>query len=453
MLAIGHALATRRDISHLCQASRHFHRLLNPVLYAVDASHETPRALLWAADKTQLPTARFALAAGADSSGVFPQIFGGTDASNPLWSIITFPKHASQIIDIHLRVSERIELVRFLLDCRVPLDLHAIDVLTIVALSMHGEALLDQLQQRVREMGMEEPAAMWSSRYPLDHAVVYGSPEKLDHILRGFEARGISMDGILTDLAVARCILRAPGRLAASVIARGFVPTYVLRRSINETGFEMAIAEGSVAKVKAFTERGDVAWNRESSVNGRTPFHRAVVQGRAEIIELLLAQPQIDPNLLDKNGDTAYVLGYPLIGRPAFRLLVASPKIDLAQKREQARRVVERALQCHDADTVALLLEHGAAGDDYVWILFKAIEWECLDAMDVLVTKYNVSVNAKNQLGNRPLEFAFRNSKTLAAKKLVDLGAKDAEDEHAGEEGVAGDSPVQCPGPADDAVH
>ncbi|KAJ0417351.1 ankyrin repeat-containing domain protein [Aspergillus carlsbadensis] len=63
-------LETESDMNSLAQTTRHLHTLTNPHLYTHNAKHSRSTALTWAANSSNVRTARLALSHGADPNAI-----------------------------------------------------------------------------------------------------------------------------------------------------------------------------------------------------------------------------------------------------------------------------------------------------------------------------------------------------------------------------------------------
>lgn len=206
----------------------------------------------------------------------------------------------------------------------------------------------------------------------------------------------------------------------------------------------------------------------EKDDKGRTPLTLAAVDGREEVVKLLLETGKVDVNSYDRRGYTA--LYYAIMGRhnAVIHLLLETGKLDMNYKKPRGRSPLDFASRYCNEAAVRLMLERY---DDYLYVdskddfgrtalsiaaekgseriisllldtgkadpdsrcregrtpLSYAAEYGKSEVIKLLLETGNVNVNAKDEDSWTPLHWASIEGQTEAVRLLVDSGKANPE--------------------------
>ena len=111
----------------------------------------------------------------------------------------------------------------------------------------------------------------------------------------------------------------------------------------------LAAINGKTEIVKLLLTRPDIDINAKDN-NGDTPLMLAAINGKTEIVKLLLTRPDIDINAKDNNGDTPLMLAA-INGKPKIvELLLARRDIDINAKDGTGSTAIELAASTTKCD-------------------------------------------------------------------------------------------------------
>jgi len=150
-------------------------------------------------------------------------------------------------------------------------------------------------------------------------------------------------------------------RAAIIVAALASAPAIAQLAGSDGEAFIAAMKEGEGSKALALVEKpGSTVVNYRGS-DGNAGLHIAMRRRNANWVGFLLSR-DADPNLGDKNGDTALIiaarLGFP---EGAARMLMARAQVDKANRLGETALIV--AVQQRQAAIVKMLLQAGANPD------------------------------------------------------------------------------------------
>lgn len=438
ILHIGACAHGNQDLSRLCRAHSFLHRTLDSLLYRRDAQEHRASALRWAAKHGDMPTARRSLAAGPALDdrqvlNLLVRIHGDQSRRGIKWQASCRLKRPSG------RVRRRRDILCLLLQHGAAPEMDLLYVATAVAMQTGGDGdvdgeLLDLLRDGYEALRRDSQNGEvdWLRSYPLLHAGVYGTPVLFNQFLPDVRARlrsesGIADAGLLASATIADIVMYSSPDMLACLLENKLVPTDILVHSLHfwmllkVLYFAVPVKE-NLDRVKLLLESG-LVWNLRNRLSGRTLFAECCASGCAEVTELLLESPKIDPNLADLAGQSPYLLALDNKYHHIFQVLIRSDRIDPVHKAQVSRRVLEHAFSENQQHTVAVLLECGHAGDDYVWILHKAVQEDWLEIITRLVLDHGVDVNAPDGFGKSPLRLAFEQQNMESMIRLLELEA------------------------------
>lgn len=185
----------------------------------------------------------------------------------------------------------------------------------------------------------------------------------------------------------------------------------------DQTALDAAVAKGVVPTVRLLVESGKFKLNRQN-VRGETAFYLAVALRKEECIKLLLNRPDIDPNIVDRNGDSPLVYALQHNQTAIADILMASPKVQF-----QAAELF--AIACmHRQDNVARRLlsssEISKAPDETgkTW-LHIAAEKNSPTGMTDLLKRKDMPLNARCADGMTAIAYSVSTRSVAATNRLL----------------------------------
>ncbi|KAJ2979934.1 hypothetical protein NQ176_g2946 [Zarea fungicola] len=430
--AIGAAIQSKQDLSRFSRVNKILHRTLRSHLYRRDADEGRASALLWAARQRYLPTARNSLAAGADATD--PRILRviiGIEGEHSKCGMPWEEAPPEFVMRAFGNVRNNRDMLCLLLEHGAIPGLDQLHVATVVAMQMRDWELLGLLRDRTDALRTASHLSdvAWIRCYPLAYASMHGTPAMFNHFLQEVRARVSIPDAEILNREMLENVLShgSPDMLAC-LLSNGLLSPDIMLSNGDLDALERVLQfsrtdEDKLAKVRILLEGGLVIGNRRNTVTGHRAFASCCAWGTADVAELLLQRPEINPNLTEDNGESPYMLAATHKFDDVFKVLVRSDRVDPAHKKAKAACVLTRAFAFRDTAMIRLLLEHGHAGEDYVWILHKAVQEENLEIITLLIEQYNVDVDSQDGFGRSPLNHAVQQQKAQVVKWLINLGA------------------------------
>ncbi|KAF4981340.1 hypothetical protein FZEAL_2825 [Fusarium zealandicum] len=298
------------------RTSRHFHDILNPLLYKWNFTidHPLDSAVFWAASKGRLHTIKRAYEYGADLSE------NGSALHEPSLSTTPYPYIFHIATPLHYAIKHGYrDIFDFLIQVRVDPHVEAQDF-----------CFCD-----------EEPDAQYALHTALEHSKIEGAAEMLIRHLGAYmtSAETYALDDLgpgHDDLIILLVELPGPGPSAAA-----------LHYAINMGNTTLA------ARVLARP-------NLNASIlgsDGQLALVRAVVLDDLPTTKLLLERPEVNVGMSDSIGLTALHCVAYTGSLPIAKLLLQCPKADAAALDEDRISALHCATQCGHLDIVKLLLQ------------------------------------------------------------------------------------------------
>ncbi|RDW81501.1 uncharacterized protein DSM5745_05058 [Aspergillus mulundensis] len=213
-------------------------------------------------------------------------------------------------------------------------------------------------------------------------------------------------------------------------------------------------------------ERVDV--NQPSLDRGMTPLYISVIMRDHEVGQrmtgLLLAHPDIDPNLANGDGWPTPLMEAAMAGDIVrFRSLLEHPRLDLSARDDQGKPVLSYAVLSRNTELVQLMLDRGAnlneeyrdgssaladaarysrasmvpfllarGADPRIGLPLHAAVWLDIGAVQPLLADPRTEVNARDRQGRTALSHAAENHRDGAVEALlrhpnIDVDIKDGD--------------------------
>lgn len=354
---IGASIQDKQDLSRFSRANKLLHRTLRSLLYRRDAEECRASALLWAARQQYLPTARNSLAAGADATdpGILRAVIGieGDHSTRGMPWEGSPPDFITRAFG---RVRANREMLCLLLEHGAIPGLVQLHVATVVAMQMRDWELLDLLRDRIVALrtAVHLFDVAWIRCYPLAHASLHGTPAIFNHFLEEVRAQVSIPDAEILNREMLENVLSygSPDMLKCLLSNRLLSPEIMLSNG-DLDALERVLQfsrsdEDKTSKVKILLEGGLVIGNRRNTITGRRAFASCCAWGTADVAELLLQRPEINPNLTEDNGESPYMLAATHKFDDVFKVLVRSDRIDAVHKKAKAACILTRAFAFRD---------------------------------------------------------------------------------------------------------
>ncbi len=181
---------------------------------------------------------------------------------------------------------------------------------------------------------------------------------------------------------------------------------------------------------KGYTEIAKALLAAGANVNsvaedGTTALMLAVKYGHPEMVQILLATPEINVNAADNEGYTALILAADKGHTETVQILLAAGSKDQKALNFQ---LIEAAKNGH-METVKALIDKGAdvanaADEDGLTVLVVAAQKGHTDIVRMLLATPGINIDATNNIhGSTALMFAAQNGHTETVQALIDKGA------------------------------
>jgi len=153
---------------------------------------------------------------------------------------------------------------------------------------------------------------------------------------------------------------------------------------------------------------------------GNTPLHVAAANGRTEVVEELLAHAA-NPHIVNRDGDTAlHWAAY--YGHAEVAKLLATEMKDVNAKNNKGKTALDIAVEKNKEAIYQELIKLGAYASQE--ILLRSINMNDAETLNILVSNYNLDINAGDQDGNTALHHAVNSDReseetVIATLKLL----------------------------------
>jgi ankyrin repeat protein len=269
---------------------------------------------------------------------------------------------------------------------------------------------------------------------PLLAAIQYGKPEIVKALLaKGANINAARPDGTTPLMLASEGTGYLPDNLPLVEALIPHNPNLEARDSSGQTALHRAVKQGKIDVVRLLLDHG--AQIDAKTSDGSTPLFYAAEFGKVPILELLIERHAAldQPNA---SGDTPLMIasegnGYlPNNGPMVEALLAAGARVDTADA--QGRSSLYRAAAQGKEDAMRLLLDHQAnvnlRANDRTTPLFAAVTNDRLGAAQLLL-EHNADLKLSNADDINPLMVAAETSATIKnpadfIKLLLDHGAK-----------------------------
>ncbi|KAL8372110.1 hypothetical protein RB595_001754 [Gaeumannomyces hyphopodioides] len=224
----------------------------------------------------------------------------------------------------------------------------------------------DMVRQLIRSDRLDVNAVHYTGRTPLVFAIERGHDEIAILLLQtgrvDLRARFQGRTALITAVSGRR-----------TRIIEQLLQHHQILRDINAmsplddmaTALLMAIDGGpaALAIVRALLSVPEIDVNCNNVLSRSTPLHTAVECGEAEIVDMLLAHPDVDANKLDSWGDTAAMRVARCCSRfraiTVLEVLLRSPKVDFNRQDTRGYTLLAQAVEAGNAELVRVLLASG----------------------------------------------------------------------------------------------
>lgn len=418
----------RCDLHRFCLVNHRLLSVAQPVLYAKDATGNFSESLLWAAMHNRPAMGIKAVLAGANVDGWKPkQNEDSQIGSREL--VQRDPNYHSRatVPLVHCDKSPlfiacllgHLDMVKVLMgsgatpDWRTPCETFMSPASVAAA-----EGHLDILQY-LHDSGYDFNQSECHYGTVLHCAAAHGRAEIVEFLV---EAARVSIGAKNKDGITA---------LSISLVHNSVtVFEYLLNHTPPKDGsvaaaLRLAMDQPSGSCAQIILDSGKLNWD-DRGENGDTVVGRAIRQGQARHVSLLVRHSDFDPSLMSAEGMTPLMqakqaLGYG--GRP-LKILLESDRISESDKFSIGKEVYSDAIRRSGCDElIELLLKKGYAGDDHTSHFHSAFEHGRPRIVHLLVDKFGVSVDCMQPNGLTAVQVTFLQQDVAMVKKLCDLGA------------------------------
>lgn len=192
----------------------------------------------------------------------------------------------------------------------------------------------------------------------------------------------------------------------------------------DEKSFHAAAGASDKIAIAAFIDAG-ININSQNASDGRTPLISAAARGDLEVVKLLVERGA-DVNVKDKKGYTALFHAIEAMYEEVAQLLMDQPNLDPNARGLNGVTALMSYAWRDKTDAVRKLLDHGADvnaqdndGDAALHGVAKSGNMEILN----LLLDKGANPNLKNKLGGTPLMWAAVFGHEAAAQQLLARGA------------------------------
>jgi uncharacterized protein len=192
----------------------------------------------------------------------------------------------------------------------------------------------------------------------------------------------------------------------------------------NEKSFLAAAGAHDILAINAFLDAG-INPNVQDAVDGRTALISAAARGDLEVVKLLLSR-HANLNVKDKRGYTALSHAIEAMYEDVADVLLSQPDLDPNSRGLNGSTALITYVWRDRKDAVQKLLDHGAdvnAQDaDGDTALHGVAQTGNVEVLKMLLAK-GANTNTKNRQGGTPLMWAAAYGNVQIARSLLDHGA------------------------------
>ncbi|KAF5005980.1 hypothetical protein FDECE_7606 [Fusarium decemcellulare] len=310
------------------------------------------------------------------------------------------------------------ELYRWALcdDATRRFGLNGIDWLSKQALHGAVRKIADRYAY-IAERVCQQTAPVTSDQGELDSSVVHDLTATLLYLTQ-FPSTTLEVKGQLLCSAAKHNRIEVAMALLESGAEADF------KDSESRTALSHAAESGSVDIAKELMNRGAFPDSMDSK--HRTPLLYASDMGYTDMVEALLSDRRVNPNVGDMDEKTPLLLASEGGHETTVKLLLNASKVDVDAKDKENRTPLCRAAYEGHQNVVQLLLDRGAAIESKVEdgraLLSQAAFDGHKDAVQLLLDK-GADIELQNENLRTPLWWAARNGHEAVVKLLLDKGA------------------------------
>ncbi|KAK3191299.1 hypothetical protein K4F52_002509 [Lecanicillium sp. MT-2017a] len=416
------------------RTSRHFHSILNPLLYRWNLEKDVPLAscALWAAKEGRLETLVVACQHGANinANGASPngKVLNPGGPTGP-----KLVQYVGTALQYALKYDHQ-HVVDYLLDNGADphVDSHALCVCPTSRFSPYAlhAALIHCNLKGAAELLVSKTGA---------YLIAEGRPAlEADHAYREVKSSETSLVKLLVDLpgpgpsiaALHWAIAENDPALAAQVLARPGIDANVAGIDW-KTPLHRALDAGDRRTVDLLLQRGEVNAGAQDHF-GQTPLHYAVRDGHLDLVKVLLKRSDVNAMAADGSQTTP------------FQLAVTTQNVFIARE-----ILNDSAVSADVADNTGMTPLHSAAADANVelvqmllsrpevsparrdnrglTVFHVACRQGNLPIIEMLRSRQDFSTTIRNNKGQTPLHYAAFRSGNAEALKLLLSHASDAQ--------------------------
>ena len=204
--------------------------------------------------------------------------------------------------------------------------------------------------------------------------------------------------------------------------------------AVGSTPLAVAAAKGHVEVVTVLLARNDVDPNRRG-INRRTPLSYAAERGHETVVKILLAQDDVDIEVKDYKGRTPLSFAAEKGHETVVKMLLAQDEVDIEAKDNEGRAPLRFAAANGHVGVVKLLLarndvDPNTRDKQHLTCLSLAAERGDEEVVKLLLARKDIEPDAKDVYGQTPLLLAAERGYETVVKMLltrddVDIEAKD----------------------------
>lgn len=373
-----------RHVARLALTSRNLYHLLIDKIYSHNVLHRQSWALAWAASRHRLDTARRMLAAGADPMGLAPK----DGAASPLSIAAKFNS------DAVAKLLCESDAVRSRAHRPCTRALGAMEHAVSFAAENHNPELLGYL---LACQGVDY-AKEYASRRALGNAARKGASATVKLLLRATQEAGVNPFS-----PVSRCnsaLADAAFSMTGNVDVMRLLladPRVDTTHSHPTEGTALHIAAGRNRRNTRLLLRHGFDVNSCSEGVG-TPLHAAIMHRRASLVRLLLATPEIDPNVVNEDGCTPFIMAARIGHVEIATILSEDPRVLPNVVADDGETALISVMKSGKPDVMPAFLKHPDTDVNY-------------SDMDGLSALHYAIRNPWSRYGNRPLKLLLEDSR------------------------------------------
>lgn len=410
------------DVIVLTRTSKRVTPVFDHVLYSRNARFGNSLALQWGAFHNRVETVKKALAAGADvKSKRYPPSHHLHDQYKDYYRVTKSTQEIPCRKPLELAAPKgHLQIASLLIDAGALIDANPRECSGSVPLIAAVEGHQFEMVKLLVSRGVAVDTLAERGTNILSKAAATVSTDLMRYLVG--EVRDPDLHARLLPGPFISAVQKQRPEIVQLLLECGFINPE-LADATDRTALQYAcrVPEDTTGTmVRLLLDSGRVDPSQIDSL-GRTTLALAARAGHAAAVALLLARPDVDPDLADRRGLTA--MHHSLPHRRAMQLLLISDRVTVKEgslfpiaidisETEIKRQLVKLPPHHHSGkDEQGRSWLHAAASDGQV------------DILKLLLQRGGIRVDHQSHDGSTPLMCAIRNRRRVATNVLLDAGA------------------------------